>query len=155
MTKTRVILLDLLGLLVIALIVAGIWISYKKHPSSKGTPSVGVKTNISKEQIQASIPQGLMVDSTATIVSSEAINYPTQLVYTMKLNSKLSQREIYQLYKAYLYENKYKIENDTTINVPVFSLYATKDNSVLSIGVGNNEDGKTTDVIINYTVSNK
>jgi len=155
--KTRTILLEILGLAVVGVIVAAVWVGYKKYPHAKNSQYiVGARTDAqNKKDIPSEIPSGLLIDSQAIITENYNIDYPETKQYTLSLNSKLSQNDLYAEYLAYLTKNDYKIVNSTSQNAPVFAIYATKGSEIVNIGISKNPDGKTSDVLLSYSLAKK
>jgi len=138
------------GIVVVIVVVCLVaWWLVAEKASVKTAPAV-VAVHASKGQLTAGFPKELILDSTAALSDSYAINYSSSTnQYTAEWMSSSSSAALYDTYHAYVTKNGWTITNQA--NGPALKgIYAKKAASVLSIIMVPQAQNKGTKVMIAY-----
>jgi hypothetical protein len=138
------------GIVVVMVVVCLVtwWFAVEKV-SVKKAPAV-VAVHALKGQLTAGFPKELILDSTAALSDSYAINYSSSTnQYTAEWISSSSSDALYDTYHAYITKNGWTITNQAD-GSGLKGIYATKASSALNIIMVPQTQSKGTKVMIAY-----
>jgi hypothetical protein len=144
-TLARVIIAVIVVIIIIIIVPVLIW----KFAPKK--PAIGVPVYAPKGQLVAQFSPSLIMDKSAVISDSYAINYSTTTnQYTAEYNSSNTVTALYNDYKTYLSENGWTITGSLTTHPTFDALTAEKGNDQLQVVIST--QGKESHVTITDVV---
>jgi hypothetical protein len=134
----------ILGAIVILALIIILYGYFASLPSSTSKPSAQgpVPTYAAQGTLVSGFPQSLVLDNTASVSNSYAINYSSSSnQYTASWSSPSSMQSVYAAYQTYFAENNWTVKGQSATEAAFRAISASNGTAVASVSIAANGTG--------------